>query len=129
MPASPLGRGQLLYLGLLWWLVVGNFERALVAFTAERLVTEGVIYVVALICTLLLLAGPSAVLAEKPPRPEGWARTGLTGTIVVGLLAAVVSIVVDWAVVRAIYGDQFAGHAKKHIRFGPDATIHRMEDR
>jgi hypothetical protein len=129
VPASPLGRGQLLYLGLLWWLVVGNFERALVAFTAERLVTEGVIYVVALICTLLLLAGPAAVDRGKPPSPAGWARPGLARTIAVGLLAAIVSIVADWAVVRGIYGDQFAGHAKRLIRFGPDATIHRLEDR
>ncbi len=129
VPASPMGRGQLLYLGLLWWLVAGNFERALVAFTAERLVTEGVIYVVALICTLLLLAGPTAVHTGEQAPPEGRARPGLTGTIAAGLLAAIISIVVDWAVVRAIYGDQFAGHAGKHIRFGPDATIHRMEDR
>ena len=31
VPASWLGKGQLLYLGLLWWLVTGNFERALLA--------------------------------------------------------------------------------------------------
>ena len=29
-----------------------------------------------------------------------------------GLVAATLSIVVDWAVVRAIYGDRFAGHAR-----------------
>jgi hypothetical protein len=43
VPRSWLGMGQLLYLGLLWSLVAGNFERELVAFTAQRLVTEGVL--------------------------------------------------------------------------------------
>ena len=57
VPPTALGRGQMLYVVLLWWLVVGNFERALVAFTAQRLVTEGVIFVVALVCTFLLLSG------------------------------------------------------------------------
>jgi hypothetical protein len=34
-------------------------------------------------------------------------------------------ILTDWAIVRAIYGDRFAGHAGKHIRFGPNATTQR----
>ena len=124
LPASPLGRGQLLYLVLLWWLVVGNFERALVSFTPQRLVTEGVIYVVALICSLLLLAGTPERPGIEPTTGAG-VGPGLARTIVAGLLAATLSIVIDWAVVRAIYGDRFAGYASKHIRFGPDATIHR----
>jgi hypothetical protein len=129
VPASSLGRGQCLYLGLLWWLVVGNFERAVVAFTPERLVTEGVLYVVALACTLLILAAPPAVDATTEAPPKAWSRPSLIATIAAGLLAAAIAIVVDWAVVRAIYGDRFAGYARKHIRFGPNATIHRTEDR
>jgi hypothetical protein len=34
----------------------------------------------------------------------------------------ILSVSLDWAIVRAIYGDQFAGHAGSHIRFGPNAT-------
>ncbi len=128
LPASRLGRGQLLYLVLLWWLVVGNFERALVSFTPQRLVTEGVIYVVALICSLLLLVGTPERPGIEPTTGAGVAP-GLARTIVAGLLAATLSIVIDWAVVRAIYGDRFAGYASKHIRFGPDATIHRPDRR
>ncbi len=63
VPASPVGKGQLLYLGLLWWLVAGNFARAIVAFRPERLVTEGVIYVVALACTLVV------ILSSDPASP------------------------------------------------------------
>jgi len=132
VPESWLGKGQLLYVGLLWWLVAGNFERALVAFTAERLVTEGVIYVVALACTLILLLSSDSVRAsveQRPSPPGARERVGLTTVVTVGLVAAILSIAVDWVVVRAIYGDQFAGHAGLHIRFGPEATINRPEHR
>jgi hypothetical protein len=132
LPESSLGKGQLLYLGLLWWLVIGNFVRALVAFTAQRLVTEGVIYLVALACTLILLLAPApAVLPpeEQPSRADRRERPGLVMVICVGLLAAAVSIVADWAVVRSSYGDRFAGHAGLHIRFGPRATVNQPESR
>ncbi|MFI5460083.1 MAG: hypothetical protein ACHRXM_32085 [Isosphaerales bacterium] len=130
VPESWLGKGQLLYVGFLWWLVAGNFVRALVSFEAERLVTEGVIYLVALACTLiLLLSSDSARTPADQPPPALRGRMGLTTLVAVGLVAAILSIVADWAVVRAIYGDQFAGHAGLHIRFGPKATINQRENR
>jgi hypothetical protein len=132
VPESWLGKGQLLYLGLLWWLVIGNFARAIVAFTAERLVTEGVIYVVALVCTVIVLLAPEGApaAAERPtPPPALRPRPGLAGVVALGLMAAILSILADWSVVRAIYGDRFAGHAGLHIRFGPRATINRPENR
>lgn len=130
VPASRVGRGQLLYLGLLWLLVIGNFERALVGFTAQRLVTEGVIYVVALISTLILLVSAAAPLPGGEPLPGDQSRAQMTlvGTVAVGAAAAIFSIVLDWAIVRAIYGDRFAGHAGLHIRFGPQATINQLEN-
>jgi hypothetical protein len=124
VPPGPMGRGQLLYVVLLWWLVAGNFERIVVSFTAQRLVTEGVIGVVALACTLIVLAWPPTD-RSVPAAASVHVRPWLARTLAAGLVAAAVAIVVDWAVVRAIYGDRFAGHASLHIRFGPDATIHR----
>ncbi len=98
------------------------------AFKTARLVTEGVIYVVALVCTLIVLLSPPSPdphldrsrLVQVGPR-----RMGLRATVLVGLAAAVLSIGIDWAAVRAIYGDRFAGHASLHIRFGPNATVNR----
>jgi len=55
VPATWAGKGQMLYLGLLWVMVLGNFMKALVAFAPQRLVTEGVIYVNALLCTVMVL--------------------------------------------------------------------------
>jgi hypothetical protein len=121
VPASSLGKGQLLYLIFLWWLVVGNFDRAQVAFTPQRLVTEGVILLNAVLCTLLLLL--CAPLSTMPMMNAIVRfRSASSKTIAVGLVGMIVTVLLQWAVVRAIYGDQFAGHAGKHIRFGPNAT-------
>jgi hypothetical protein len=126
VPSTPLGQGQALYLLLLAIMVIGNFERALVGFADQRLVTEGVLHVNAVICAVSLLIAPAGgepadpvVAAPAQPREAGWRRLVLVGTA-----AALATIVLDWAIVRAIYGDRFAGHAGLHIRFGPNATIH-----
>lgn len=121
VPASWPGKGQLLYLVFLWWMVVGNFERAIVSFAPERLVTEGVIYLNAVICTLIALhqAGHESVPATHPATTLG---SLIKRTVVIGLAGMILSVFADWATVRALYGDQFAGYAGKHIRFGPHAT-------
>jgi hypothetical protein len=131
VPENWLGKGQLLYLALLWMVVVFNFERALVAFQSQRLVTEGVLFVVALACTLILLLSPASVASshERPAPLAPREPSGMTTAVAVGLLAATLSIVADWAIVRAVHGDRFAGHAGFHIRFGPKATIRQKESR
>ena len=129
LPQSWLGKGQLLYLWLLWSLVAGNFERELVVFTAQRLVTEGVLFVVALACTLVLLLAPTVRRSWDAPvsPPRGRHRAGLATTVVVSLVAAIAMILADWAIVRAIHGDRYAGadYAGLNIRFGPNATTKR----
>jgi hypothetical protein len=126
IPERCLGRGQLLFVVFLWWVVVGNFERIVVSFTQERLVTEGVIHLNAMLCTLLVLLAPGAS-RTGPIVEDGEGRFRLWRTLALGVIAAAVSIVIDWGIVRAIYGDRFAGHANLHIRFGPRATIHAKE--
>src|SRR5262249_43482276 len=118
---SWLGKGQLLYLVFLWWMVIGNFDRAQVAFAPQRLVTEGVIHLNAVICTLLVLLGARSLVPLSAPMEVG-AGSLLRKTLLVGTTATAISVLADWGIVRALYGDQFAGHAGKHIRFGPNAT-------
>jgi hypothetical protein len=126
IPPSWLGKGQWLYLVFLWWMVVGNFERALPGFAPQRLVTEGVIQVNAALCTLLVLLGPAPARLHVGA-PALTYRPAIRRVLAVGMLAATISVLVDWAVVRAIYGDRFAGHAQLHIRFGPRATTTRPD--
>jgi len=54
LPASDAGRGQLLWLAVLWIMVLGNFSRALPGFSEGRLITEFVVFINACIATALL---------------------------------------------------------------------------
>ncbi len=84
-----LGQGQGLYLVLLAIMVIGNFERAVVSFAAQRLVTEGVIHCTALLCavTLLISDSPAASLAEAETVVDPEA-CGLGRLVAVGVTAA-----------------------------------------
>jgi hypothetical protein len=131
IPLDPLGQGQGLYLVFLAIMVIGNFERALVAFKDQRLVTEGVIHANAVLCAVILLTSDPlrvgrSIQAGDPTSaaPIRWARL-----LAVGTASALLAIAIDWAIVRAIYGDHFAGHAGLHIRFGPNATIDSSKGR
>jgi hypothetical protein len=120
VPANPLGKGQLLYLVLLWWVVVGNLMHAIPPFGAERLITEGVIHLNAVCCTVLILLWP-----VRLPRPDveekPIAGRSLLVVAGVGILAlALVTGVASWGT-RAIHGEEFVGHAGYHVRFGPKA--------
>jgi len=75
----------------------------------------------AVVCSFLVLL-PVGVF--KP------AVTGLSTTclfsirkvVTIGILAALVTTTAEWGLIRALYGNQFAGQAGMHIRFGPRAT-------
>ena len=122
VPASWLGRGQLLYVLLLWMFVVGNFGRAIPGFGGARLLTEGVITLNAVLATIMILVVPreGQTTAPAPSNDNLWRP----------LAFATLALAASWLVVppletkvtRAIYGDTHAGHAGKQFRFGPKAT-------
>lgn len=87
LPASELGRGQLLLVVLLWWIVLGNLSRVL-PFKPERLVTEGVIHLNACALTLLVLIYPRPRLVPpQAPHCPRWSLWATTCVLVVGLLS------------------------------------------
>lgn len=128
LPATWLGRGQLLFLVFLWWLVVGNFTRALVGFAPQRLATEGVIHLNAALCTWLVLGCPPrrVEVAQAVSSGGAWPIRRLA---LVGLLGFALSTLGEWAIVRAVYGDTPAGYSGQHIRFGPNATATKEKPR
>ncbi len=142
IPASWLGKGQLFYLVFLWWVVIFNFERALVGFTPQRLVTEGVITLNAVFCTVFVALGALSfvrvythsgqrqqMVSSQEPISQlmipyaGW----LGKTVLVGLLAVAFTTLAEWLITKAIYGDKHAPGAGLHIRFGPDATATKLK--
>jgi len=121
IPETWLGAGELLYLLFLWWMIVGNFERALLKFAPVRLVTEGVVYFNGIVCTVGVLMLARAGVSTAVQSAINWHRNTVR-IICLGSALAVLSVVGDWAIVRAVYGDKPAPHSAKHIRFGPNAT-------
>ncbi|MEP0841726.1 MAG: hypothetical protein HRF43_03330 [Phycisphaerae bacterium] len=123
VPASWLGKGQLLYVAFLWWMVVGNFERALSGFAPQRLVTEGVILINAVLATVLVLWLPRERLVEATPGPteavtSGWrlGRVACWGAVVM-----IVAVLAQSGLARAFYGQTPAEPGHQHFRFGPKA--------
>lgn len=96
-----------------------NFERALVGFTPQRIVTEGLIAFNAIVSVVLLNIAPlPSVVPKTSPAYSLWIRQILS----VGIPGTLVSIAIFWAGTHAIYGRRPIPHAGRHIRFGPDAT-------
>lgn len=119
VPATALGRGQLLFVLLLWILVIGNCERALVGFSEGRLITEATIWFNACLATVLMLSLPkerdTTEVSFSPYRPP-WIRLLIGGPLAVCLAVAGV-----WYTARWAYGDNFAGYAGWQHRMGPYA--------
>lgn len=124
IPDSAIGKGQWIYLIFIWWICIGNFDRAQVKFADQRLITEGVIFLNAMLCTaILLLAQPlvNSISESAGSLNCNFAKVHRMAAISVVLF--VCGIMLDFAIVRAVFGDKFAGHASLHIRFGPKNTI------
>lgn len=136
VPSTWLGKGQLFYLVFLWAIVIGNFERALVGFTEQRLATEGVITVHALIATFLLLffarekdkglqplvqtesGGPNETpITEEPASFAPMIRR----TVATGVAVFILFNASFTAIVHSVYGDKHDGWGGRNVRFGPEA--------
>jgi len=124
VPASPMGKGQLFYLLLLWMIVIGNFERALAGFNEQRLITEWVIFVNAVIVTMMILLQPRDEDTLEVAESARFAPL-LYRAIAVGTVASSLLVLSYFGIVRGIYGGAFAGHAgyqgKPQHRFGDNA--------
>ena len=120
MPASPAGRGQLLYLFVLWLMVIANFERALPGFPQNRLVTEWIIFMNACLATAII-ATRSTTPYEPGSLPiHGFPRIRPLWTR--GLLACVALMLAYALLFKAMYGDAPIEHPQyAHKRFGPEA--------
>ncbi len=120
IPSTWLGKGQLLYLMFLWLMVIANFSKALVAFSDNRIATEGLIMLNALVCTVLLLAW--ARPADETPALRG-ADYGLFTRKAVALTAVLLVATTTFytAGVRSLYDNQPTGWGGNNLRFGPNA--------
>jgi hypothetical protein len=118
IPETWLGKGQLLYVVFLWWVVIGNLMRAIPPFAAQRLITEGVIHVNAVLCTVFILLWPQPrQLPDRKPPPS--AASALAAVCAAGLFCMALTVAAESFTTRALHGSAFVGHAGYHTRFGP----------
>jgi hypothetical protein len=121
-----LARGQWMYLVLLWVFVIGNFGREIVHFTEQRLLTEGVITLNAVLATMLLLLVPRTAAPQPSRIPAGYGRLiGVAALIAV--VCAAVFPVIETLSVRAVYKDAPVMRPRDAnngptTRFGPHAA-------
>ena len=124
IPQSSLAKGQLIFLILLWTMVVANFERALTGWDSSRLLTEWVIFVNAIIATVLVLLLPrekenvliSEVENYKPLYKRLWIK------VVAALIISSVFFLVTNRMIYQYPASDKLKNLKYHTRFGPDAS-------
>lgn len=103
VPSTWLGKGQLIYILLLWIMVIANFERSLNGFGQGRLVTEWMIIINASLATFLVVALPRPSVNVPVQEPLDY-RPLLGRVWVGGLIAAAVLISFYAAVNFGVYG-------------------------
>jgi hypothetical protein len=124
VPATWLGKAQLLYVVYLWAQITINFANTLPRFAPQRLVTEWFMTINAAFCTILMAVGTYAqpdrnVAAEVTDRSYApWIRK----TVAYGLLFAVVAVFASWGEKMLLYPHSAVPEAGVAIRFGPDNT-------
>lgn len=124
LPKDWLGQGQLLYVVFLWWVVIFNFERALVGFTPQRIVTEGFIAWNAIVCTVLLVGAFGA--SARQPIQLSYSEWILDYSVML-FGVSVIGILILWGLTHAVYGKAPIPHSGTHIRFGSDATATKVK--
>jgi hypothetical protein len=116
-----LGRGQLLYLTLLWWMMLGDLGKEITAFGPQRLITEGVIFVNCLLCTLMVFFWTRTKEDFQPSAAPNY-RPLLGWSALAGLAILMFSSVLYWRMVRVTWHDTPVDTHNIHIRFGEHAT-------
>lgn len=120
LPTTWLGKGQLLYLMFLWLMVIANFSKALVAFSDNRIATEGTIMFNALVCTVILL-GWARPGDETPAIREADFSKFIRKAAAFALILLVATTTLYTTGIRCLYGDASTGWGGNNLRFGPNA--------
>jgi hypothetical protein len=94
--------------------------RALTAFVEQRLATEGVIAVNALIATFLILYC-ARDNETAPLEPQEHYGKLIRRTVIAGLACWVLFTACFTTVVRGVYGNQHDGWGARNLRLGPEA--------
>lgn len=119
IPASWIGKGQLIYLTILWIMVIANFERSMNPFSEQRLVTEWLLFIHAAIATFLILILPAPAIEEPLTFPSVSYGRMVIKALTLGLPLAMVIMYGYARVTFRIFGQENLPGAQ--YRWGPKA--------
>jgi hypothetical protein len=124
IPRSSLAKGQIIFLIILWIMVVANFERALTGWHPNRLLTEWVIFVNAIIATVLILLLPhdqeTVIITEEKNYKPLYKRLWMSA--VVTLIVSSMFFLVTNRMIYQYPEYNKLDHKTYHTRFGPNAS-------
>lgn len=126
VPVSVLGRAQLLFLAILWILLGGAIAGQLPSFEEQRLLTEWLAALLAVVATAMVLWLPHPS-RDVPETGQADYHGAMARTVVWSLVGCAVVAVGGVMAVRVLYGDNPAGHAPVAKRFGEDAAWRQIQ--
>jgi hypothetical protein len=124
IPKNPIAKGQIIYLIVLWIMIVANFERALVGWHPSRMLTEWVIFINAIIATVLIIVlprEPENITAKEEKSYKTVYRRMWIKAVTVFIISGLFFLTTN----RLIY--QYPEYKKLNLkqyqtRFGPEAS-------
>ena len=124
IPRNPVAKGQIIYLIVLWIMVVANFERALTGWHPSRMLTEWVIFINAIIATVLVIVLPTesetiSISTEKDYTPVYrwlWIKAVVVFIISGFFFLASNRLIYHYPEYNKLNLKQY------HTRFGPEAS-------
>ena len=122
VPTTWPGKGMMIYLLFLWAMVIGNFMKAVVAFHEQRLGTEGLIFVNAIIATFLILAHVHGPKPIQEPDESRW-QPLWKKIVTAGIVVLIISAFGYTGITRHVYHGQAVGgnSPMNNMRFGESA--------
>jgi hypothetical protein len=124
IPKSSIAKGQVIYLVILWIMIVANFERALTGWNPSRMLTEWVIFVNAIIATVLIILLPKDLETIAISRKEDYKKLYRSLWFKSAIITAAACLLFLFTN-RLIY--HYPDYSKLdlkhyHTRFGPEAS-------
>jgi predicted neuraminidase len=112
-PESDLGKGYLLFLLILWWIIIGDQFNAFLRFNYVKLIVEGSFFISAILLSLwICFRKPISFTQFKDESANLRARSGKVLITLVSV--CVVAVIAQTTLARISHNEAFKGH---HIRF------------
>jgi len=113
LPDSALGKGYLLFLLILWWIIIGDQFNAFLKFNYVRLIVEGSFFISAVLLSLWISFRKPIPFSQFKDESEN--LRARSGKVLIALLSVwIVAVIAQTTLARVSHKEAFGGH---HIRF------------